>query len=175
MNENVKRLKERYENDSFDFGFEEIETAFESNPDQLNSLIWMEETGGEPKIVSYFPQEREVWIMDTSKESPIGRRSLCYDEKARKERKKNAPDMSAVEEADLHGLEILDEEKYYWLQDRFKLDEKTSSWLKTPKEIRDLGGAIFAERRYNRVFTFHNGAQSYYSSRGWRGLLKIKI
>lgn len=175
MKEILQKLYDRDLKRAYVHLYEQMDAAFENQPEKLESLIWMEETQGEPRIVFYDKDLNEIWISDTSKESPAGRRNLCYDKKARTERKKNAPDMSVMEQADLHNLQVLDEKKYYWLQQQYSMDEKTSSWLKTSKDIRDLGGAIFGERRYNRTFIFHNSAQSYYSTRGWRALLKIKL
>ena len=114
-----------------------------------------------------------VLFADCSGESPVGRRSLCYDEAARTARKKNPPESSALAQAEAHGVSLLSEEQYLFLQSLGKLDRKTSSWIRTPEELRALGGALFGERRYGRVFTFHNGADSYYGVRGWWGLVKV--
>jgi hypothetical protein len=133
----------------------------------------MESTGGEPDVISYDKKLDEYTFVDCSKESPIGRRSLCYDRKALESRKKNKPENSALDLADRIGIKILDESDYRRLQTLGNFDMKTSSWIKTPKEIRDLGGALFCDFRYNTVFVYHNGAESYYQSRGFRGLIRI--
>jgi hypothetical protein len=133
----------------------------------------MENTGGEPDVISYNKKTNEYTFVDCSKESPIGRRSLCYDGKALKSRKKNKPANSALDVAHSIGIKILDESEYRALQALGNFDMKTSSWIKTPESIRDLGGALFCDFRYNTVFVYHNGAESYYQSRGFRGLVKI--
>jgi hypothetical protein len=131
----------------------------------------MEETGGQPDVVDL--ESKEIVFVDCSKESPIGRRSLCYDKKALDSRKNNKPIGSIIELANEIGISVLNEEQYKKLQEYEAIDVKTQSWLQTPEEIRNLGGAIFGDRRYNRVFIYHNGADSYYSVRGFRGILRI--
>lgn len=144
-----------------------------TNAKKLESLANMEKTGGEPDVVKFDKNTGEYIFYDCSAESPKGRRSLCYDKKAFESRKKFKPKTSALEMAIAMGIEILNEEKYKVLQKLGSFDTKTSSWIKTPPEIRKLGGAIFADRRYNHVFVYHNGAESYYAGRGFRGSLKV--
>ncbi len=143
------------------------------NPIKLQSLIQMEETGGEPSIVGYDYNSNIFTFFDYSKESPSGRRSLCYDDQALEERKENKPMGSAIGIALSMGIEILNEEEYRYLQTLGEFDLKTSTWIETPKEIRKLGGALFCDKRYNAVFTYHNGAQSYYAARGFRAKLIV--
>jgi hypothetical protein len=133
----------------------------------------MERTGGEPGVVSYDKKTGEYIFYDCSVESPKGRRSLCYDAEALASRKEHKPKDSAVNMAKAMGVELLTEEQYRDLQKLGEYDLKTSSWVKTPTEMRKLGGAIFCDRRYNKVFTYHNGAESYYAARGFRGMLKV--
>lgn len=137
----------------------------------LDALWQMEATGGEPDVVQL--PEGILAFVDCAQESPIGRRSLCYDQAALEERKENKPLSSALQMAQAIGIQILDEAQYRALQDLSPVDLKTSSWIETPKAIRSLGGALFCDRRYNAVFTYHNGAESYYAARGFRGALKI--
>jgi hypothetical protein len=150
-----------------------IQKKIEENPDKLWSLNEMEKTGGEPDIVSFDIITVEYIFYDCSPESPNGRRSICYDHEALESRKENKPKSSAVMMAEDMGIEILTEEQYRDLQKLGNFDTKTSSWVKTPSEIRKLGGALFCDRRYNKVFVYHNGAESYYASRGFRGRLNI--
>jgi len=150
-----------------------IEEKLRASPQKLRSLLEMEKTGGEPDVVFYEPQTDEFWFMDCSKESPTGRRSLCYDQDAFLSRKENRPNGSALALADSMGIEILCEEEYRLLQSLFPVDTKTSSWLKTPDSIRKQGGAIFGDYRYGNVFIYHNGAQSYYAARGFRGVVRV--
>lgn len=139
----------------------------------VQSLAVMDETGGEPDVVGYNKDSGEYILMDCSKESPLGRRSLCYDMAGWESRKKHRPAGNAVDEAKKMGVELLTEEEYRHLQQLGTFDTTTSSWLKTPEEIRQKGGAIFGDYRYGRVFFYHNGAQSYYGSRGFRGILRV--
>jgi hypothetical protein len=141
-------------------------------PEKLWSLNEMEKTLGEPDVVGYDKKTREFIFCDCSPETP-NRRNLCYDAESLKSRKENKPKNSAFGIADEMGIEILDEEQYRELQKLGEFDTKTSSWIKTPKEIRKLGGALFADFRYGKVFIYHNGAESYYASRGFRGILRI--
>ncbi|NOT77299.1 MAG: DUF4256 domain-containing protein [Cyclobacteriaceae bacterium] len=141
--------------------------------EKLWSLNEMEKTGGEPDIVGYDKKSGEYIFFDCSIESPKDRRSFCYDHEALESRKENKPKDSAINMAEEMGIEILSEEEYHELQKLGKFDMKTSSWIKTPSEIRKLGGAIFADLRYARVFVYHNGAESYYAARGFRGSLKV--
>lgn len=147
-----------------------FEAKLEANPVKLWSLFEMERTGGEPDIVSL---EGEYVFCDCSAESPKGRRSFCYDQKSLESRKEHKPKDSAWALADAMGIELLSEEQYRELQKYGEFDTKTSSWVQTPTAIRKLGGALFADRRYDAVFVYHNGAESYYASRGFRGLLKV--
>lgn len=140
---------------------------------KLCSLHEMEETGGEPDVVSYDKKTNEYIFYDCSAESPKGRRSLCYDHDALESRKEHKPKDSALGMAAAMGIEILTEEQYRELQQLGYFDTKTSSWIVTPSEIRELGGAIFADRRYDHVFVYHNGAESYYAARGFRGSLRV--
>lgn len=144
-----------------------------ANAMKLWSLYEMEKTGGEPDVVYLDPKTGEYHFYDCSAESPLGRRSTCYDQEALDSRKKFKPENNAVDMAAEMGIEILTEEQYRELQKLGSFDTKTSSWVKTPPEIRKLGGAIFCDRRYNHVFTYHNGADSYYGVRGFRGFLSI--
>lgn len=141
--------------------------------DKLWSLYEMEQTGGEPDVVGHDNKSGEYIFYDCSAESPKERRSLCYDDEALASRKEHKPDGSAIGMAASMGIEILNEEQYRQLQQLGTFDTKTSSWIETPAEIRKLGGAIFCDRRYNTVFTYHNGAESYYAARGFRGSVKI--
>lgn len=145
----------------------------EKNPSKMWSLNEMERTGGEPDVVAFNKNSDEYIFCDCSPESPKGRRSLCYDRQALEERKEFKPRNSAIDMAAEMGIEILTEEQYRELQNLGNFDSKTSSWVKTPEEIRKHGGAIFMDFRYNHVFVYHNGAQSYYASRGFRGLLQV--
>lgn len=172
----IKILKIRFEknpNRHENIKWENVQKKLESNPEKLWSLHEMERTGGEPDVISYDKKTDEYLFIDCSAESPKGRRSLCYDRKALDSRKENKPANSAMDLANEIGIEILDEEQYRELQTFGNFDLKTSSWVKTPDEIRNLGGAVFCDKRYNTVFLYHNGADSYYAARGFRGFLKI--
>jgi len=150
-----------------------IVARLESAPVKLGTLSEMERTGGEPDVTGFEKKSGEVTFTDCSPQSPAGRQSLCYDREALDGRKKFPPKGCAMDMAAAMGVEILDEAEYMALQKLGEFDTKTSSWLKTPPEIRQLGGAIYGDRRYNRVFIGHNGADSYYSGRGFRGSLKV--
>ena len=150
-----------------------IQAKLEANTEKLWSLNEMESTGGEPDVVGYDKKTGEYIFYDCSAESPKDRRSICYDHEALESRKENKPKESAVNMATAMGIEILTEQQYRELQQLGNFDTKTSSWIITPVDIRELGGALFADRRYNTVFVYHNGAESYYAARGFRGLLKI--
>ncbi|SDR10338.1 Protein of unknown function [Chryseobacterium soldanellicola] len=152
--------------------WEKIQAKLEKSPEKLWSLNEMEETEGEPDVINYDKKTYEYIFVDCSPESPK-RRSLCYDYQAWEARKTNKPENNVIDKASEMGVELLTEEQYRQLQELGKFDLKTSSWIKTPPEIRELGGAIFCDRRYNTVFTYHNGADSYYAARGFRGLLKV--
>jgi hypothetical protein len=151
----------------------DVEAKLHSEPIKLRSLHQMEETGGEPDCIGYIKKTNTYIFADCSAESPAGRRSLCYDAAALAARKENKPRGSALEMANEMGIEILSEAAYRNLQTLEPFDHKTSSWLATPEEIRKLGGAIFGDFRYNHVFIYHNGVQSYYAARGFRGVLHI--
>ena len=150
-----------------------VEARLKANPEKLWSLIQMEETGGEPCVTGWDQNNGAITFADCSRETPAGRRNLCYDEEAREGRKKNKPEGSAVEMAESMGIQLLTEEQYQDLQMLGSFDTKTSSWLQTPESVRRLGGAVFGDRRYDRVFVYHNGADSYYGVRGFRGGLKV--
>jgi hypothetical protein len=145
----------------------------EANAAALKSLAAMEASGGEPDVIGMDKKTGQVTFCDCAPESPTGRRSVCYDRAALDSRKEHKPDGSAVEMAAEMGIELLDEEQYRALQALGEFDLKTSSWIATPADIRKLGGALFCDRRYGKVFTYHNGAQSYYAARGFRGLLRV--
>lgn len=150
-----------------------VHARLEANPEKLWSLNEMERTGGEPDVVGQDGQTGAIIFFDCSAESPKGRRSVCYDREALESRKEFKPENSALDMAAAMGIEILTEEEYRELQQLGNFDLKTSSWLKTPAEIRKLGGAIFGDRRYDHVFVYHNGADSYYGARGFRGWLRV--
>jgi hypothetical protein len=150
-----------------------VQARLEARPDKLRSLAEMERTGGEPDVVGQEEKTGEYLFYDCSAESPAGRRSLCYDDEALEARKKHKPEGSAVARAAEMGAELLTEEEYRGLQELGEFDAKTSSWLRTPAEIRALGGAIFGDYRFGRVFVYHNGAESYYAARGFRCVLRV--
>ncbi|WP_158825084.1 DUF4256 domain-containing protein [Mucilaginibacter lacusdianchii] len=151
----------------------EVQTKLEAHPEKLRSLAEMENTGGEPDVVDIDTVAGKYVFYDCSAESPKGRRSICYDHKALEARKENKPADSAMNMAAAMGIELLTVEQYATLQLLGKFDLKTSSWVKTPDTIRNLGGALFCDRRYDNVFTYHNGAESYYAARGFRGMLTV--
>jgi hypothetical protein len=153
--------------------WDKVLERLEKNADKLWSLNEMEITGGEPDVVGHDTKTKEFIFYDCSTESPKGRRSLCYDREALDSRKEFAPENSAIDMAAAIGIELLTEEQYRQLQKFGKFDMKTSSWLKTPEDIRKHGGAIFGDYRYGTVFVYHNGAPSYYAARGFRGCLKV--
>jgi hypothetical protein len=172
----VLALKKRFEDNMerhSNVQWKTIEARIEAHPDKVWSLAQMEDSGGEPDVVGVDGKTGEILFFDCSAESPAGRRSLCYDRKALDARKENKPKSNAVEQAESMGIEILNEDQYRFLQTLGKFDSKTSSWVKTPAEIRTLGGAIFCDFRFGRVFTYHNGAESYYAGRGFRGVLRL--
>ena len=150
-----------------------LQAKLEANPEKLWSLGEMERTGGEPDVVGFNASAGEYTFYDCSAESPKGRRSVCYDREAQESRKEHRPENNAVEMAAEMRIELLTEEQYRELQKYGNFDQKTSSWIKTPDEIRNLGGALFADFRYGKVFVYHNGAQSYYAARAFRGSLRI--
>lgn len=171
----LKILKNRFEknmNRHKDLKWEKIQSKLEASPDKLWSLNEMEATEGEPDVIDYDKKTDEYIFFDCSPESPK-RRSLCYDYQAWDARKANKPENNVIDKATEMGVELLTEEQYRQLQELGKFDQKTSSWVKTPSHIRELGGAIFCDRRYDTVFLYHNGADSYYAARGFRAALKV--
>lgn len=169
-------LKERFEkNRNRHKGLEwaNIQAKLEANGEKMWSLDQMERSGGEPDVVGHDVTTAEYIFYDCSAESPKGRRSLCYDCEALEARKEHKPEDNAVDIAEAMGIELLTEAQYRDLQKLGNFDTKTSSWVKTPADIRQLGGALFCDRRYNTVFVYHNGAESYYAGRGFRGWLKV--
>ena len=175
-NELLRALKARFErnmNRHKDLEWAQVQAKLESNAGKLWSLHEMERTGGEPDVVGRDKNTGECIFYDCSPESPKGRRSLCYDREALDSRKEAKPKDSATDMAAAMGVELLTEEEYRELQKLGNFDAKTSSWVKTPLDIRKLGGALFCDRRFNTVFLYHNGAESYYAARGFRGLLRV--
>ena len=172
----LRVLKARFEkNMDRHLGLEwaKVQTKLEANIEKLRSLNEMERTGGEPDVVDHNKKTGEYIFYDCSAESPKGRRSLCYDREALESRKENKPEDNAIDMAVAIGIELLTEEQYRELQKLGNFDTKTSSWVKTPSDIRKLGGALFCDRRFDTVFVYHNGAESYYAARGFRGSLRI--
>lgn len=169
-------LKQRFEknaNRHKGLAWADVQAKLESVPEKLWSLHEMERTGGEPDVAAFDKRKGEYVFYDCSPESPKDRRSLCYDREAWASRKENKPANNALDMAAAMGVEILTEEQYRELQNLGTFDLKTSSWIKTPPEIRKLGGAIFCDRRYDHVFTYHNGAESYYAARGFRCCVRV--
>ncbi|GAB1405654.1 hypothetical protein DSECCO2_661560 [anaerobic digester metagenome] len=172
-------LKTRFEKNIVrhdDIEWDEVADSLENNTNKVWTLNEMQASGGEPDVVSLtsiHKKNDEIIFVDCSPESPIGRRSICYDQEALESRKENKPKNSAMGMAADMGIELLTEEQYRELQQYGNFDSKTSSWVKTPAEIRKSGGALFCDRRYNTVFVYHNGAESYYAVRGFRGFLKV--
>jgi hypothetical protein len=172
----LKALKARFEknmNRHKGLAWAEVQARLEASAEKLWSLSEMERTGGEPDVIGYEKKTGEYVFYDCAAESPKGRRSLCYDRKALDSRKENKPKDNAMGMADAMGIELLTEEQYRELQKLGEFDTKTSNWVKTPPDIRKLGGALFCDRRFNTVFTYHNGAESYYAARGFRGWLRV--
>jgi hypothetical protein len=172
----LNKLKNRFDenmNRHTGIDWTQVIKKLEANPEKLWSLNEMERTGGEPDVIGQDKKTGEYLFYDCSAESPIGRRSFCYDREALESRKENKPVNNAVDMAELMGIELLSEEHYRELQKLGNFDLKTSSWVKTPAEIRKLDGALFCDRRYDTVFLYHNGAQSYYAARGFRGCLRV--
>ena len=165
FNQNMERHK--------DLGWNSIEKKLKDNPSKLRSLNEMEQSGGEPDVVDFDLDKGEYIFFDCSAESPTGRRSVCYDREALESRKKFKPSNNAIDLAAAMGVEILTEDQYRYLQKLGKFDAKTSSWIQTPSAIRKLGGALFGDYRYDHVFIYHNGADSYYAARGFRCSLRI--
>lgn len=172
----LQKLKMRFEKNMHrhkDVKWETIEKKLDANPSLLEILYKMEETEGEPDVVALSDKKTEFYYCDCSPESPKGRRSLCYDEDALNSRKEHKPKSSAMQMATEIGITLFDEELYRRFQAFGPFDQKTSSWILTPSEQRDLGGALFGDYRFGRVFIYHNGAESYYGSRGFRGYVKL--
>ena len=172
----LRTLKARFEknmNRHKDLEWDKVQAKLETNTEKLWSLNEMEETGGEPDVVGHDKNTGEYIFYDCSVESPKGRRSVCYDREALESRKKHKPENNAIDMATAMGIELLTEEQYRELQKLENFDIKTSSWVKTPANIRKLGGAIFCDYRYETVFVYHNGADSYYAARGFRGSLRV--
>lgn len=172
----IEALRARFEkNTSRHTGFEwtEVQSRLDAHPEKLYSIREMERTGGEPDVVGRDRETGEYIFYDCSAESPQVRRSLCYDREALDSRKEHKPETSALEMATAMGIELLSEEEYRELQKLGAFDTKTSSWIQTPPEVRKLGGTLFSDRRYDRVFTYHNGAESYYGARGFRGVTRV--
>ena len=179
MNNNqdlIKILKDRfekYQNRHQDLDWNKIQEKLKHSPEKLKSLLQMEQSGGEPDVVGIDKDTGEYLYFDCSLESPAARRSLCYDRQALDGRKENKPKGSVIDSAKAMGIEVLNEQQYHQLQVLGNFDTKSQSWLATPDTIRKLGGAIFGDRRYNHVFIYHNGAESYYAARGFRGCLRL--
>ena len=172
----LRTLKARFEknlNRHEELEWDKVQEKLETNPEKLWSLSEMERTGGEPDVIAYDKKTGEYIFYDCSAESPKGRRSICYDREALESRKQHKPQNNALDMAADMGIEILTEEQYRELQKLGSFDTKTSSWVITPAAIRKLGGAIFCDRRYDTVFVYHNGADSYYAARGFRGSLRV--
>ncbi|MFW0735849.1 DUF4256 domain-containing protein [Flavobacterium sp. T12S277] len=172
----LKVLRIRFENNMNrhkGLDWDNVQKKLEANPEKLWSLDEMERTEGEPDVVGFDSKTNEYIFFDCSAESPKGRRSLCFDHEALEKRKEHKPAGSAVNMAEEMGIELLNEAQYKQLQKLGKFDAKTSSWIATPAEIRKLGGALFSDFRYNTVFVYHNGAESYYAARGFRGALNV--
>ncbi len=170
-------LKRRFDKNQFGLWtpdrWKSVQKNLESNPQKLWSLEQMEESGGEPDLLQFDKKKNEFIFFDCASESPKGRRSVCYDSDALESRKENKPKNSALGIAAEMGIELLSEDQYRELQKFGKFDAKTSSWIQTPTDIRERGGAIFGDWRYGQVFIYHNGAESYYAARGFRGLLRV--
>ena len=174
--EMLNALKARFEkniNRHKGIAWAQVEARLAANPEKLWSLSEMEKTGGEPDVVAFDKKTGEYIFYDCSEESPKGRRSVCYDREALDSRKEHKPANNALDMATAMGIELLTEEQYRELQKLGEFDRKTSSWIKTPPQIRKLGGALFCDRRYDAVFLYHNGAESYYAARGFRGCLRV--
>jgi hypothetical protein len=172
----IKALRARFEknmNRHKSLEWTKVRARLEAHAEKMWSLSEMERTGGDPDVVDQDKKTGEFIFYDCSEESPKGRRSLCYDREALESRKENKPKDNAADMAAAMGIEILTEEQYRKLQNLGEFDTKTSSWVKTPSKIRELGGALFCDRRFDTVFTYHNGAESYYAARGFRGSLRV--
>jgi hypothetical protein len=175
-NELLKILKERFEKSAArhpGIRWEAVKARLEANVEKLWSLNEMETSGGEPDVVGHDAKTGEYLFYDCSAQSPKGRRSVCYDHEALRARKEHKPKDSATNMAAAMGIELLTEDQYRQLQELAELDTTTSSWVQTPPDVRRLGGALFCDRRFNKVFVYHNGAESYYAARGFRGALRV--
>ena len=172
----LQALKARFEENMHrhkGIAWDKVRAELEGNPEALRSLREMEVTGGEPDMIGRDREAGCYTFCDCSAESPLGRRNVCYDREALESRKEHKPKCSAVEMAAAMGIDLLTEEQYRELQKLGEFDTKTSSWVRTPSDVRALGGALFCDRRYGKVFVYHNGAQSYYAARGFRGTLRV--
>jgi hypothetical protein len=172
----LQTLKARFEQHMhrhMGLSWEKVQAKLEASITALRSLGEMEQSGGEPDVIGYDKKTGQYLFCDCSAESPTGRRSLCYDRKALDSRKENKPNGCAEEFAAQMGVELLSEQQYRQLQELGKFDTKTSSWIATPDDVRSLGGALFCDRRYGKVFVYHNGAESYYAARGFRALIRV--
>lgn len=169
LKDRFEKNKARHEN----IDWPKVQKKLMEHPEKILVLYKMEQTGGEPDVIGEDGESGEIIFCDCSEESPKGRRSTCYDRKALESRSKNKPQNTAVDMAAEIGIEILTEEEYRELQKKGKFDLKTSSWIRTPSSIRELGGALFCDRRYDHIFVYHNGAESYYGSRGFRGSVRV--
>jgi hypothetical protein len=172
----LRTLKRRFENNLHrhsGYDWAQVQEKLQGSPAALRSLQEMESSGGEPDVIGCDEDFGQFLFCDCSAESPTGRRSLCYDGEALRSRKESKPAGSAAETAAAMGVKLLDEQQYRRLQQLGEFDTKTSSWVETPQDVRALGGALFCDRRYGKVFVYHNGAQSYYAARGFRGLLRV--
>ena len=169
-------LKARFEKNAGrhkNLDWEKVQARLERDPAKLRSLHEMEQSGGEPDVIGYDRKSGEFLFCDCAAETPKGRRSLCYDREAQESRKEHKPKGNAIDTAAAMGIELLTEEQYRELQTLGTFDAKSSSWIQTPPAIRKLGGALFCDRRYDTVFVYHNGAESYYAARGFRGMLRV--
>ena len=172
----LRGLKARFEKHSSrhrGIAWAEVQARLEANPGKLRSLNYMETTGGEPDVIGHDKETGSFTFCDCAAESPVGRRSVCYDREGLESRKEHRPEGNAIDMAAAMCIDLLTEDQYRRLQRLGEFDARTSSWVETPPEVRKLGGALFCDRRYGKVFVYHNGAQSYYASRGFRGSLKV--
>ena len=175
-NDLLRVLRDRFEhniNRHPSLRWAEVEARLEASPKKLTLLHGMEITGGEPDVIAHDKEIGACTFCDCAAQTPAGRRSVCYDREGWQSRKENRPENNAVDMAKAMGIEMLTEERYRALQTLGEFDTTTSSWVQTPADVRGLGGALFCDRRYGQVFVYHNGAQSYYASRGFRGLLRV--